>query len=71
MSYAGIIVNNEALAMDRIFTYKVPEDIEVSIGQRVEISFGMGNKKIDGFVLSLMEEPSEEIKRIKKNTKGL
>ncbi len=66
MSYAGIIVNNEALAMDRIFTYKVPEDIEVSIGQRVEISFGMGNKKIDGFVLSLMEEPSEEIKRIKK-----
>ncbi len=66
MSYAGIIVNNEALAMDRIFTYKIPEDMRVSIGQRVVISFGMGNRKIDGFVLSLMEELEEEIPRIKK-----
>lgn len=66
MSYAGIIVNNEALAMDRIFTYQVPYDMKVSIGQRVEISFGMGNRKIDGFIVRLMDELEEDLKRVKK-----
>ncbi len=66
MSYAGIIVNNEALAMDRIFTYQVPDEMTVSIGQRVEISFGMGNRKIEGFVISLMDELEEDLQRVKK-----
>ncbi|WP_312649991.1 primosomal protein N' [Proteiniclasticum sp.] len=65
MSFAGIIVNNEALAMDMIFTYKVPEAMEVSVGQRVKVSFGQGNKKIDGFVLKITENVPENIKRIK------
>jgi len=56
MKHAGIIINNEALATDRIYTYSIPESMALSIGQRVRVSFGQGNKKIDGFVVSVQEE---------------
>lgn len=65
MSYAGIVVNNEALSMDRIFTYRIPQNMTVSIGQRVKVSFGQGNKKIDGFVLKLTHEAPEGVMRMK------
>jgi len=65
MSYAGIVVNNEALSMDRIFTYKIPQDMKVCIGQRVKVSFGQGNKKIDGFVLKITQEAPEGVNRMK------
>lgn len=51
--------------MDMIFTYKIPETMEVSVGQRVKVSFGQGNRKIDGFVLKLTQDLPENIKRIK------
>jgi len=65
MNYAGIIVNNEALAMDMVFTYKVPEGKSVEIGQRVKISFGQGNKKIDGFVLRITDTVPVGVRNIK------
>jgi len=51
--------------MDMIFTYKIPEAMKVSVGQRVKVSFGQGNKKIDGFVLKITDDLPENIKRIK------
>lgn len=51
--------------MDMIFTYKIPESMKVSVGQRVKVSFGQGGKKIDGFVLKITEDMPENIKRIK------
>lgn len=53
--YCGIIVNNESDMVDNIFTYKVPDELvdEVKIGHRVKVSFGKGNKSIDGFIVSL------------------
>lgn len=55
--YAGIIINNEASEVDKIFTYKIPEDLTdlIKLGQRVKIPFGLGNKVLDGFVLELYE----------------
>lgn len=53
--YAGIVVNNEATQVDKLFTYKVPEALEeqINIGCRVKVPFGFGNKFLDGFVLEL------------------
>ncbi|MBC2578978.1 primosomal protein N' [Clostridium sp. DJ247] len=66
--YAGIIVNNTSVQVDKIFTYKIPEGFinKLDIGFRVKIPFGFGNKKIDGFVVDLYEEVenSSSIKEI-------
>ena len=53
--YAGIIVNNEATQVDKLFTYEVPEllEEEINVGFRVKVPFGFGNKSLDGFVLEL------------------
>ena len=54
----GIIVNNSSIQVDKIFTYKIAEHLvgKIDIGFRVKVPFGMGNKKIDGFVVELYEE---------------
>ncbi|KZL94427.1 primosomal protein N' [Clostridium magnum] len=56
--YVGIIVNNSSIQVDKIFTYKIAENLVniIDIGFRVKVPFGMGNKKIDGFVVELYEE---------------
>lgn len=67
--YAEIILNSEALEIDRPFTYKVPVELEekVQVGQIVKVPFGMGNKTSEGFVLSLKEENEVNISfRVKK-----
>ncbi|NMM65631.1 primosomal protein N' [Clostridium sp. P21] len=57
-NYAGIVVNNSSIQVDKIFTYKIPEALKskIDIGIRVKVPFGMGNKKIDGFVMELYGE---------------
>lgn len=57
-SYVGIVVNNSSIQVDRIYTYKIPEVLrdKISIGLRVKVPFGMGNKKIDGFIIELYNE---------------
>lgn len=56
--YVGIIVNSEASVLDKVFTYKIPENLadKIDVGFRVKIPFGMGNKTVDGFILYLYEE---------------
>lgn len=60
--YAEIILNSEAIEIDRPFTYKVPLDMEekVKMGQIVKVPFGLRSKPVEGFVLDLKGE--EEIK---------
>lgn len=56
--YAGVIVNNDSIQLDRIFTYGIPEDLieKISLGYRVKVPFGLGNKKLDGFIIELYDE---------------
>lgn len=62
--YAGIVIEVDHYGLDNIFTYKVPEDLyeEVSIGKRVAIPFGMGNKQIEGYVYEIYNERPESSK---------
>jgi primosomal protein N' (replication factor Y) len=56
--YAGIIVNNNSIQVDKIFTYSIPEKWRDAIkpGYRVKVPFGMGNKKLDGFIIDMYNE---------------
>lgn len=64
--YAGIIVNNDSVQVDKIFTYKIPEILlgKLKIGHRVKVPFGKGNRNIDGFVIELYKN-CENICRVK------
>ncbi|WP_446899458.1 primosomal protein N' [Clostridium sp. LBM24168] len=55
MNYAGVIVNNTFIELDKIFIYKIPDDMRSSIyiGSRVKVPFGIANKNIDGFVVRI------------------
>ena len=56
--YAEVIINNNAKALNRIFDYLVPKELEeeIKIGARVFVPFGNSKKLEDGFVINLKEE---------------
>ena len=60
--YAEIILNSEAIEIDRPFTYKVPLAMEekVKVGQIIKVPFGVRSKPVEGFILDLKAE--EEMK---------
>ncbi|MFR2066614.1 primosomal protein N' [Clostridium sp.] len=62
--YAEVIINFEALEIDRPFTYKVPEEFnnEIKIGQIVKVPFGKGNKTSEGFILNLKNDDNIKFK---------
>lgn len=62
--YAEVIINSEALEIDRPFTYKVPEEFnnEIKIGQIVKVPFGKENKTSEGFILNLKNDDNIKFK---------
>jgi primosomal protein N' (replication factor Y) len=64
--FAGIIINSEAVQLDRVFTYKIPDVLthQIDLGYRVKIPFGRGNRILDGFIVELYNE-CENIENLK------
>ena len=67
--YADIIVDISYEKLDRIFQYRIPEQLkgQVAVGSLVEIPFGMGNRVIQGYIVGFSETtdyPEEKIKDI-------
>ena len=61
--YAQVIVDLSAEALDRVFTYAVPEGVAVEPGQLVAVPFGP--RRLEGFVVSLSQScdlPPERVK---------
>lgn len=56
--FAEVIINSNARALNRIFDYRVPVELEteVKIGSRVLVPFGKGSKLEDGFVIGFKEK---------------
>ncbi|MBM6839466.1 primosomal protein N', partial [Clostridium saudiense] len=56
--YGEIILNSEAVEIDRPFTYKIPESFnhKVKIGQIVKVPFGFRNKPVEGFIIGIKKE---------------
>lgn len=65
--YAGVIVDISLEKLDRVFDYKVPAHLEGILhpGMQVWISFGNGNRRIKGFVVSLSDTCSYEEGKVK------
>ncbi len=61
--YAEIIVDIAAEQVDRVFTYAVPEGMQLLPGMRVEVPFGRMKK--DGFVIRLKEKADYDPEKIK------
>ena len=55
--FAEIILNNNSKALNKIFDYEVPKELEnkVHIGSRVFVPFGRSKVLEDGFVIGLKE----------------
>ena len=65
MTYANVIVDLSAEALDRVFSYRVPDGMEIVPGQQVTVPFGP--RRIEGFVVSLSDRcdlPPEKVKDI-------
>ncbi len=63
MKYAQVIVDLSAEALDRVFSYIVPEGMDVAPGQLVAVPFGP--RTVEGFVVSLSDAcdvPPEKLK---------
>ena len=67
--YAEIIINSDAVEVDRPFTYRVPYEMEkyIDIGFRVKVPFGIKNRPTEGFVYSIVNEDEVEISYKVKN----
>lgn len=65
---AEIIVNSNARALNRIFDYIVPKEMEkdIFVGARIYAPFGKGSKLEDGFVIGLKEKSEFANKEIAK-----
>lgn len=65
--YANIIIDISHEKLDRTFQYRIPDILkpEVVPGVLVEIPFGRGDRKINGYVVEVTAEPEYEISRIK------
>ena len=63
---AGVAVENTAYSFDKIFDYGVPESIssEISVGSRVLVPFGSGNRKRQGMVMYLKSESRDDLKSV-------
>lgn len=62
--YAKVIVRNNSQYTDNLFTYKVPKFLinEISLGHRVLVPFGKGNKPIEAYIFNLSKKNEEDVK---------
>ena len=65
--YAEVVVDIAHSAVDRRFTYRIPEGLNVSVGHHVLVPFGLGDHTKEGFVVALKEQTDyPEVKDIAK-----
>ena len=61
---AKIAVSAATFAIDKPYSYWVPEGMALQPGQRVTVPFGRGNRRCEGVVLSLEEGAAEGLKAV-------
>ena len=70
MRYAEVIVDLSAGAVDRRFTYAVPDGMRLDAGWQVEVPFGP--RTLEGFVVSMVDEcglPPEKVRAIRRTVR--
>ena len=59
-----IAVSAATFAIDKPYSYAIPENVTLTPGQRVMVPFGRGNRRCEGVVLSVEEGESRGLKVI-------
>lgn len=67
MRYANIIIDISHEAVDRPFTYIIPDNMldKIKPGSKVKVKFGRGNKLTLGIVIAIVDNPGIPIARLK------
>ena len=63
---AKIAVSAANFAIDKPYSYQIPEDMTVFPGQRVALPFGKANKRTEGVVLTVEEGSGEKLKFVER-----
>ena len=61
---AKIAVSAASFAIDKPYSYRIPEDMVLQPGHRVQLPFGRGNRTAEGVVLSVEEGNEEKLKSV-------
>ena len=61
---AKIAVAAATFAIDKPYSYRVPENLQLQPGVRVQVPFGRGNRRTEGVVLALEPGNDESLKTI-------
>ena len=61
---AKIAVSAANFAIDKPYSYRIPEEITVKPGQRVQLPFGRANKRTEGVVLAVESGDESKLKPI-------
>ncbi len=61
---AKVAVSAANFAIDRPYSYRIAEGMELSAGMRVAVPFGRGNRRSEGVVLSVEDGDGAELKAI-------
>ncbi len=70
--YADVIVDINSAALDRVFTYALPDGVEWTMGMRVEVPFGA--RRVEGYIIALRsntELAPEKIRRYRARSRTM
>ena len=63
---AKIAVSAALFAIDKPYSYKIPEGMTLQPGQRVQLPFGRANKRTEGVVLTVETGSEEKLKAVER-----
>ncbi len=61
--FAKIIIDQDAKALDKVFEYQIPDDMQVAVGERVIVPFGSRN--LQGFIVDICDSCSYDEDKVK------
>ena len=64
ISIAQVIVHNRSPQTDKLFDYRIPTNLEDTLqrGMRVMVPFGIGNRKLEAYIMNIKTEEKVEYK---------
>ena len=65
--FADVIVDIQHEKLDKIFQYRIPEELELKLrpGMEVVVPFGKGNRQIKGYVTGFSEKCEYDLSKVK------
>ena len=62
--FASVIIDQDTKALDKVFDYKIPDDLNIKEGFRVLVPFG--SRILQGFVVEIKSQAGYDEAKIKK-----